>query len=53
MSNLGNFGVKTIMWILQERMQNKIDEYIPNQLKEDELGEQLSITEASPFKSRK
>ncbi len=31
----------------------RIAEYISNQLKEDELGEQLCIPETSPFKGRK
>ncbi len=31
----------------------RIAEYISKQLKEDELGEQLCIPEANPFKSRK
>ncbi len=32
---------------------NRIAEYIRNQLKEDKLGEQLTMSEAGPFKGGK
>ena len=32
---------------------NRIKEYIKNQLKEDEMGEQLTIGGSSPFTGRK
>lgn len=31
----------------------RINEYISNQLEEDELGEQLTMSEAAPFKKKK
>ena len=33
--------------------ESRIAEYIKNQLKEDELGEQLTISGSSPFTGRK
>lgn len=38
------------MLILQEKMRRKIEEYIKNQLKEDELSEQLTFDAIDPFK---
>ena len=44
----GNYYVDTV-----GKNKGRIAEYIKNQLKEDELGEQLVIPSASPFTGRK
>jgi len=36
-----------------DRLTNRIAEYIKNQLKEDQPGEQIAISEAGPFKGIK
>ena len=44
-----SFGAEGTMQIQQGKNAAKIKEYIKNQLKEDELGEQLTLNNADPF----
>ena len=45
-----NFGVEDTMWIHVEKNANKIQEYIKNQLMEDQAYDQLSLKEyIDPF----
>ena len=46
-------SVSGFMGYLKGKNESRIAEYIENQLKEDEMGEQLVIPSASPFTGRK
>ena len=48
-----NFGAEGTIQIQQRKMRLKLKEYIKNQLKEDELGEQLTFNNTDPFMGSK
>lgn len=48
-----NFGAEDIMWIRQGKNAKGIAIYIQNQLKEDQIAEQLTFDVDDPFTGRK
>ena len=50
--DIENFGAEDIMQIQWGKIQKKIREYISNQLKEDQEGEQLTLDFEDPFKGK-
>lgn len=46
-------SVSSFMGYLKGKSESRIAEYIQNQLKEDEMGEQMTMGEYSPFTGSK